>query len=281
MRYGSAPVVAFAIGLALIMWWRAALRAWPQVLAMIASICVLIVPHLIRSHEVTGSYLGILQVSRGMPRREYIGEGLVTYLTSNPFVFYGVLVAPVMVAGLVGLAGARGRAPFYLAICALAQITFLGLQSHGQPRYVFIATALLVVVGVDYLRNRFPRPFPRVALGLVVAAQLTLVVISVFYYRAMDDARAPIVEAAAVIQADAGGRPCAAVAKVVPQLMWHSRCFVEASELVKAPLPVERERYAVWFSKWPMDLDAFLAAQKLRAEPVPTGDPRTRVWRLR
>jgi 4-amino-4-deoxy-L-arabinose transferase-like glycosyltransferase len=309
IRYGSAPVVAFAIGLALVLWWRA-VRARPlPLIAMIASICVLVIPHLIRSHEVTGSYLGILELSREMPRRKYVGEGLVTYLTSNPFTFYGVLVAPVMVAGIVGLVtarkrgGAKRRPPdndpepggsddpssgrskrpeVYLAILAFEQIVVLGLQTHAQPRYVYIATALLVVLGVDYLRRRFPRPFPRLALGAVVAAQVSLVVIAAFYFRAVDDARAPIVEAARAIRAHSGDRPCATVANIVPQLQWHSRCYGNASELIgDRPIRGDGDRYAVWFSKWPMNLDAFLAAQKLRAEPLPTNDERTRVWLLR
>ena len=116
---------------------------------MVALLAVLLVPHLLRSLEATGTMLGILKVSAGMPRRAYVGEGLVTYLTSNPFLFYGALIAPVAVLGLLGLPWVRRKAPWYLGLIAIAQLMSLGLQSHGQPRYVFVATALFVVLGVD------------------------------------------------------------------------------------------------------------------------------------
>src|SRR6185503_12630570 len=96
VRYGSAPVIAFAIAVAGALWFRAVLRRpWP-VLAMVILLALLVVPHALRSRDATGTLLGILEISAGMPRRAYVGEGLVTYLTSNPFAFYGALVAPVM-----------------------------------------------------------------------------------------------------------------------------------------------------------------------------------------
>ncbi|MCW5802903.1 MAG: glycosyltransferase family 39 protein [Deltaproteobacteria bacterium] len=282
VRYGSAPAVAIAIAAAVLLWWRAALRRPLPIVAMAAAIGVLLIPHFLRSHEATGSYFGILDVSRGMPRRAYVGEGLVTYLASNPFLFYGALVAPVMVAGLVGLATARRRVSYYLAVVALGQITMLGIQSHGQPRYVYVATALLVVLGVDYLRHRFPWPRPRVALALVAAAQLGLVVATVIHHRVVDDARAPIVAAAETMRAHSAGKPCAAVAAIVPQLMWYSRCSIFASSLIGPDsLPPDRDGYAVWLKKWPMDAGAFAAQRGLTATPLPTGDDRARVWRLR
>jgi len=277
VRYGSAPVVAFAITAAALMWWRAVAARPLRVLAMVVVLAVLVIPHLVRSLAATGSLFGILRVSAGMPRRAYVGEGLVTYLTSNPFLFYGALIAPVAVAGLFGLARVRRKAPWYLAIVAIGQLVSLGLQSHGQPRYVFVATALFVVLGVDRLA-RLDRP--RLALGLVAASWLGAADAGVRYYRHVDDERAPIVDAANVIRAHAGDRPCAAVAMIVPQLMWHSGCQVFASALLLDPLPADRMRYAVTFTRWPIDLGPILAAQHLRATPLPTTDPRTKVWLL-
>jgi 4-amino-4-deoxy-L-arabinose transferase-like glycosyltransferase len=277
VRYGSAPVVAFAIVAAALLWWRA-VRARPlRVLAMVAVLAVLVIPHLLRSLDATGTLLGILEVSAGMPRRAYVGEGLVTYLTSNPFLFYGVLIAPVAVAGLFGLPGVRRKAPWYLAIVALGQLVSLGLQSHGQPRYVFVATALLVVLGVDRLAllDR-----PRLALGLVATAWLGVAIVAVAHDRNVDAARAPILDAARVIRAHTGGRPCAAVALIVPQLMWYSGCQVFAAALLEGALPADGTRYAVTFTRWPIDLGSILAAQHLRATPLPTTDPRTQVWLL-
>jgi hypothetical protein len=299
VRYGSAPVVAFAIAAATLMWWRAVAARPLRMLAMVAALAVLVIPHLVRSVDATGSMFGILKVSAGMPRRAYVGEGLVTYLTSNPFLFYGALVAPVAVLGLVGLPWVRRRAPWYLAIVAIAQLVSLGLQSHGQPRYVFVATALLVVLGVDrlarldlarlLLRLDLPRLLPRLDLlhllprlarALVVLSWLGTGAASVLYYRHLDDERAPIVEAANVIRAHTGDRPCAAVAMIVPQLMWYSDCQVLASALLVGPLPADRTRYAVTFTRWPIQLAPILAAQHLRATPLPTADPRAKVWLL-
>jgi hypothetical protein len=231
----------------------------------------------VRSLDATGTMLGIMKVSAGMPRRAYIGEGLVTYLSSNPFMFYGFLIAPVAVAGLVGLVRVRRRAPWYLAIVALAQLVSLGLQSHGQPRYVFVATALCVVLGVDQLA-RVDRP--RLALGLIVLSWLGAAVAVVLQARHLDDQRAPILDAARVIRAHTGDRPCAAVAMTVPQLMWYSGCQVFASALLVDPMPVDRNRYAVSFTRWPIDLASILSAQHLHATPLATAHPRATVWLL-
>jgi 4-amino-4-deoxy-L-arabinose transferase-like glycosyltransferase len=279
VRYGSAPVVALALAAAVALWFRAVLRRpWPM-LALVGLLALLVVPHVMRSVEMTDTWLGILKISAGMPRRAYIGEGLVTYLTSNPFMYYGALVAPVMVAGLVGVVRMRRKAPWYLAIVALGQVVILGLESHGQPRYVFVATALLVVLGVATLaQSRFARP--RIALALVTAAWLVIVVIAPIYYRHINDARAPLLDAGAVMREASAGRPCIAVALIVPQLMWYSPCRVVAVGILEDPLPADHARYAASFTRWPIDLPRILAQQRLEATPLPTRDPRAQVWQL-
>lgn len=277
LRYGSAPVVAFAIAAACLVWWRAVLTRPLPMLVTIAALAALVLPHLLHALAVTGTALGILEVSAGMPRRAYVGEGLVTYLTSNPLAFYGALIAPVMVAGVLGLVRARRRAPWYLAIVALGQVTALGLSSHGQPRYVFAATVLLVVLGVDVIA-RFDRP--SLALAAVVAAWLGVAVAVVATCRTEDGIRAPILHAAEAIRADAGDRPCAVVAALAPQLTWYARCEVYLPALLGQPLPADRPRYAASFTRWPIDLAALLASQHLRATPMPSGDPDAQLWRL-
>jgi hypothetical protein len=277
IRYGSGPVIAVAIAAAGLVWWRAiAARPLPA-LAMLALLGALVIPHLVRSELATGSPLGILEVSAGMPRRAYVGEGLVTYLTSNPLQFYGVLLAPVMLAGLLGLVRTRRRAPWYLAIVALGQLVALGLNNHGQPRYVFAAAVLLAVIGVDAVA-RIGRP--GLALAAVAAAWLGAAVTQVAVCRGTARSRAPIVRAADAIRADAGGRRCAAVAAVAPQVAWYSGCEVYLSQLLDAPMPADRARYAVAFAGGPIDLDRVVAVHHLRATPLATGDPDAQVWRL-
>ncbi len=276
LRYGSAPVIALALGAAGLIWWRAVAARPLRALATVAALAALLVPHLAHAHAVTGSALGILEVSAAMPRRAYVGEGLVTYVASNPFAFYGVLIAPVIVAGLVGLVRARRRAPWYLAIVALGQLVALGLQSHGQPRYVFVATILLAVLGVDAIA---PLARPRLAAAIIAASWLHVVIGQVVVSREAAHSRAPIVEAARAIRGDAGGRPCAAVALLAPQLAWYSGCEVYVFRL-QAVMPADRVRYIASFTRRPIDPAPLLAAQHLRATPIATGDPDARVWRL-
>jgi hypothetical protein len=279
LRYASAPVVAFAIAVACTLWWRGLMLRPLRVLAMIGVLALLVVPHLQRSFDVTGAPLGILKISAGMPRRAYLGEGLVTYLTSNPFLFYGALAAPVMLAGVAGVFRTRRKAAWYLAIIAFGQIVALGLESHGQPRYVFVATALLVVLGVATLQQpRFARP--RIAVALVAASWLGVAIAAPIYCRRLDDARAPILDAADALRVASAGRPCVAVALIVPQLMWYSPCYVFAAGLLEEPLPADRARYAASFTRWPIDLPRLLAAQHLQAAPIATHDPRAQVWQL-
>ena len=277
LRYGSAPVIAVALAAAALLWWRTlAARPLPA-LAALALLAALLLPHLVRSALATGSPLGILTISAGMPRRAYVGEGLVTYLTSNPLQFYGVLIAPAMLAGVVGLVQTRRRAPWFLAIVALGQIVALGLNNHGQPRYVFIAAVLLAVNGVDTVA-RIGRP--RVALAMVAATWLGAVVAQVVVCRSVARIDTPIVRAADAVRADAAGRRCAAVAAVAPQVAWYSGCQVYPWRLLDAPMPVDRVRYALATAHRPIDLDQVAAVHHARAAPLPTGDPDAQAWRL-
>ena len=277
LRYGSAPAIAVALAAAGLVWRRAiAARPLPA-LGVLAALAALAVPHLVRSHGATGSAFGILEISAGMPRRAYLGEGLVTYLTSEPLRFYGVLVAPAMAAGLLGVVRTRRRAPWYLAIVALGQLVALGVQSHGQSRYVFVAVVLLVVLGVD-AAARLARP--RLALAAVAAAWLGVAGASVAVCRRLEQQRAPIVAAGGALRGDAAGRPCAVVAAVAPQLAWYSRCQVYLASQLAAPIPADRVRYAVALAHDSIDPGAIAALHQLRAVPVATGDPAARAWRL-
>ena len=272
LRYGSAPVIAFALAVAAVLWWRAVAARPLRVLALGALLALLIVPHLLHSIRVTGRSLGILEVSAGMPRRAYIGEGLVTYVTENPFLYYGVLAAPVAVAGLVGMVRVRRKAPWYLALLALSQLISLGLQSHGQPRYVFFAVALLVVLGVEVIA-RADRP--RVAVALVAASWLGTAIFAIWHFPSVTRTREPIVEAAERARDDAAGRPCTAIAMLVPQLQWYSGCEVVGEPFQHGPLPAGRVHYALMPPRWTIDLDAIARTNHAHATPLSST-----VWRL-
>ena len=280
LRYGSAPVIAIAGLAALGLWWRSiATRPWP-IVATVAAFAALMVPHGVHSLQVTGTVLGVLRLSSGVPRRDYVGEGLVTYLTSNPFVYYGALVAPLMIAAFGGLGRTlRSRAAWFLAIVALGQLIAIGLHSHAQPRYVFVAVALLVVLGVETL-SAIARP--RLALAAVGAAWLGVALATVHHDREIARSRDTILAAAAAIVADRRGAPCIVIAGKVPQLMWYTRCDGElidkAGPEVLAPW---RARYLVSTPYTPLDGLAFAAAHGLTVFELPTGNIRARVWVVR
>jgi 4-amino-4-deoxy-L-arabinose transferase-like glycosyltransferase len=223
-RYGSVPVITAACLLAPIIWWRG-VRARPLVvLATGALLALLLIPHVAHSLRMTGSILGVLQTSAGVPRRAYLGEGLVTYITTNPFRYYGVLVAPCLVAAFVGVVRRPNRAKLYLVLVALAQIFAIGLQSHAQPRYIFVATTLLAIVGVDALRHA-RRASTRIALVVVAVSWLGAAYSVLVRAASHDDSRLSIVAAARVIQRDAD-RPCLVIAHSVPELVWATKCDV-------------------------------------------------------
>jgi hypothetical protein len=280
-RYGSIPVIGIAGVTAAALWWRAIVARPLPVIAAAAVFALLLVPHVLHSLDETGSPLGILDVSRKMPRREYVGEGLVTYLTSNPFYFYGGLVAPVMVAGLAGLVRLprSWRPSIFLGVVALGQIITIGIESHGQPRYVFVATALLVVLGVDavirYARGRYGR----IAVALVGAAWLAVAIAVVPYNRWLASERAPIVAAADTIVRDAAEQPCVVAARAVTQLMWYSGCaHVLVHPLAPPPAwPPGRRRYLVSLPHLAIPDVAPLAA---RTTALPVAAERTAVWRV-
>ncbi|HEV7555909.1 MAG TPA: glycosyltransferase family 39 protein [Kofleriaceae bacterium] len=279
-RYGSVPVIGIAGVTAAVLWWRTIVARPLPVIAAAAVFALLLVPHVLHSLDETGSPLGILDVSRKMPRREYLGEGLVTYLTSNPFYFYGGLVAPVMVAGLAGLVRLprSWRPSMFLGVVALGQIITIGLESHGQPRYVFVATALLVVLGVDavirYARGRYGQ----IALALVGCAWLAVAIAVVPYGRWLATERAPIVAAAQTIVRDTAGQPCVVAARAVTQLMWYSGCVHALVHPLAPPpeWPPGRRRYVVSLPHLVIpDVTPFAA----HAAVLPVTAERTAVWR--
>jgi 4-amino-4-deoxy-L-arabinose transferase-like glycosyltransferase len=279
-RYGSAPVIAIAGLAALALWWRP-IRARPlPILAAVAVLVGLLVPHVLHSLRYTAQVLGVLRSSAEQPRLAYPGEGLVTYLTSNPLSYYGALVAPVMAAALVGLARKfRSRPPWFLASVACGQVLAIGIESHAQPRYVFVSVALLVVLGTETLRVLAR---PAIALALVTAAWLGIAIGTVPYDRAIARSRATITAAVAAIRADHGARACTVISGLVTQLMWYTRCEGTRTDgAVLSPLTPDRDRYLVSTPYTPLDGVALAAASGVPLVELPTGNAHTRVWAIR
>lgn len=241
LRYGHAPLVAIVAVAALVEYPRVVLARWRVVAVTCAAFAALLVPHVVVAIRETGSPLGILTFSAGVPARSYVGEGLVAYVTGNPFSLFGALGAPLAIAGLAGVVASR-RARFLVAI-AIVQIVVLGLQTRAQPRYLYVATILLVTCGIDVVRRASPPPqVRRGALGLVALAWLGCVIAICPGAQRRAREREPLARAAAQIRSDDAGRPCAISATQIPQLVWATHC---TGVLPGAPWPDRARRYIV------------------------------------
>jgi len=280
-RYGSAPVIALAGIAAVGVWWRPLVARPARALATVGAFAALLAPHVIHSLSATGSMLGILSVSAAMPHRDYIGEGLITYVTAVPFAFYGALVSPAMIAGLVAIARPpeRRRPTAFLAIVALGQIILLGLESHAQPRYVFVASALLVVLGVDALLRYLPQSSRQLGPGLVALAWLGMAIAVVPIARYVTQQRAPLWHAAGAVTSDAAGRSCVVAARDAPELIWATHCKIVRATPPYQPLPADRLRYVVSVPRLTVDVAPIAEVEHAAARALFAADGAA-VWRL-
>jgi hypothetical protein len=226
IRYGSCLSIAaigsvFLVAAAL----EGRLRAWP-VHATVVLAVALFVPHVIWAIEKTGSPTGILELSASIPPP---ADSVLAYL-QRPLAMYGSLVAPLMAIGL--LAARRDWRHTALLWIALVQLVVLSVTTQAQPRYVFLATVLLVVLGVDVAVRlaTLAAGRARVVLGVlavvaVVGTWIAPLVDGVRYrdWRTRGYARALI--AGAVISADRDpAEPCEVLSTDTTRLEWYSGC---------------------------------------------------------
>jgi hypothetical protein len=161
----------------------------------------------------------------------YVGQALVTYVTSNPFLYYGAATAPVMLAGLAAIRRHRDRRVRLLWLIAVTDIVVVGLTPVAQSRYIFLGIVLLVMLGADELHRlvRAREPAARRALGWIAAAAVAASWISVVItLQRLEDSRARrsagTSAAIAAIRADARGAPCEVMARRSTQLQWYTGC---------------------------------------------------------
>ncbi len=232
LRYGSVLAIA-AIGVAaIVVGWRAVLRRPSIAAATIALFALLLVPHLLAARAATGSALGILRMSSDTLGDAYVGQSLVTYATSNPFVYYGVVTAPVMLAGLAAIRRYRERRVLLLWLIAVLDIVLVGLTPVAQSRYIFLGIVLLVILGVDELHRLVTArgAAARRALGWAAAAAVTASwVIVVVSMQRLADSRARrsagTYAAIAAIRDDARDAPCEVMGRRSTQLQWYTGCI--------------------------------------------------------
>jgi hypothetical protein len=172
------------------------------------------------------------------------GEGLIKYITGNPFVMFGILIAPMMLAGLV-LAIRRDRTTIALQALAVLQIVVLGLTTHAQARFVFLATVLLVILGVDAIRRKVSAKLAPLAAVAVLGAWIATLVAGVQWSANARTAKnAPTVLAALTLRADAAGRECAVLGRHSAQLEWYGGC-PSTSEILVGNLSLDIPVYGV------------------------------------
>lgn len=249
LRYGSCVPIAVVGAAGVLVWWRPLLRRPLPVVAAAALFVALLIPHFAMSDRITGSPLGILLESRVIPGDEV---GLSTYLTSNPFSYYGLVVPIAMIAGVFSIARPRDRRAVFLWITAIGTVVGIGLVTHAQARYIMLGIVLLAALGVD--------TFVRIAVGLpatwrhvVVALAGILVALSwavcvwqaALFSAGVRRRAAGTFEGAAAVRADARGETCAVFGRQTMQLEYYSGCaglsWFPAEELARG----ERV-YVVW-----------------------------------
>lgn len=230
LRYASCVPIAI-VGLAVLaLGWRRIVTAAAPIAATAALFVLLLVPHFVSAMHATGSPFGILLASKGVPGQTWIAQGLATYVTSNPFRYYGMLAPPIMLAGLAAPAVVRDRATLLLWIAGVGDIVALGLISHAQPRYICFGIVLLFILGVEVFRRLIgDRRLLAIAAGAVVAITILL---SVRLQTRRGEYRSagtgPTLRAAEAIRTDAAGARCLVVGDHYTQLEWYGGCASSA-----------------------------------------------------
>lgn len=228
LRYGSTAPIA-VIGAVLVVMNTATIRRhpWP-VIATIVLFAALLLPHVHSSIVSTGSATGILRSSAEIPGA---AAGIAAYLR-DPLYTYGVLIAPVMLIGALPLRWTKQHVA--LQLVAIGHIALLASTTQAQPRFVYLATVLLVMLGVDVViagADRAPRAVARAGAACVAVVALALCVRNLVHgvtlYRAMRAEKYPqVFIAAEVIRRDRDpSLPCELVAADDhTRLEWYSGC---------------------------------------------------------
>lgn len=226
LRYASCIPIALLGMATLAFGWRAIARRPLPIVVTAAAFLVLLVPHLRYAYAETGSPLGILLASEGVPGKTWLAQGLTTYVTSNPIRYYGLLAAPVFLAGLVTIVRPKDRTTAVLWTVAVTDIVVLGIVSHAQARYIFFGVTLLVILGVERIRGWVgERRAVGIGCAIAVAASWVLVVTGQVKRSAHRwETTATTRTAASAIAADRGGVTCNVVGDAFAQLEHYSGC---------------------------------------------------------
>ena len=246
VRYGSIGVLGSISVSALIVWrHRLAACAGPLAMAALAA-CALAVPHVLHAIDATGSPVGILRAASVAAGRGYTGDGLVFYATAW-WLWLGPVAAVCVVAGLFAAVTRRSRVAAFAGLASVVAIVVLGLDAHGEARFVLVPELLLVAAGVDAIAAlAFPRPRAAAALvALTLAGSAAAAGVAITRAKRTFDVA---VAAAGEIRRAAGGAPCAVVSGQWTQLEWYSGCWgVQMPAAITPDVLGGRTGFLVWY----------------------------------
>jgi hypothetical protein len=259
LRYGSALPIAIIGAVAAIGGWRGIRRRPGLVAATLGVFVVVLAPHMLFAYAKTGSPLGIITFSTDMIQT--VSEpGLVTYLTSPPLRWYGIVTTPLLVLGLVSIIWLRERRFVMLWVIAVACVIGLGLTALAQARYIYFSQVLLLVLGIELVRRFVTRRLAYACAAIVVASWAMALL---WAYR---DARRPT-PAHFVVKASRAMHPPCKVLGTMVQLLWYSPCEPVHDVYLEAVQPGKPPHYVVITpAQFPLDRQAIPGKQTVLLE---------------
>ena len=245
LRYGAILAIVVTLPVILVCWWGRARARSVHLAVFLVVLGAALLPFFLRSNAATGSWTGILELAPRAAGREFIGEGLLYYAANFLGEAAGPIIGPLAIIGLlvaaIDLAQGSRSWRAILAVSGTAQILWLGLTVHGEPRYIFFPLLLLAMAGADAV-GRYLEPLlgnaavrRRVAwgIGFSVLAGLVVFALSVRAMHRMADLYQPIAVQARIARSDSGGASCRIFTRHRPQVAWYSGCDAVA---IRPPL---------------------------------------------
>jgi hypothetical protein len=292
-----------------------AILFWPRVRASAPALSraaglglLLLLPHFIYATANTGTPWGIFTITGEIAGREYLGEGFVDYARDFPNLLAGPLGAIAILVALgwggyrlvafrrEGAFGPMDRAAFYCLIPALGQFLFLGIVSHGEPRFMFFTVALLfIVAGIagDDVRRRVSRGTYRVVANVVAGAMAIFLIMSGASVDRNAEARGEgfeVLEGVAAAVVENSGGECGILTTYAPQLSWYSGCRVMElrQDRIVDLRPPDVNWHLVLFENGKRQPEGEILAgyrEMSVGEPIPVADPGggigdATIWRM-
>ena len=253
LRYGALGTLG-AIAIAAAIVWRHQLRANLGPLALAVGLTAAgLAPHVLQSLDATGDPLGMLSEASRLAGRAYTGEGLVFY-AGRWWTWLGPAAAVAVAAGIVAAVTARRRGDDVSAVFGLASaIAFvgLGLEAHGEARFVLVPEVLLVSAGASWFSARATAGRMRGTIAWVgIRASLAIALAgTVWSTMAASETFAAAVDAGAVVRRAAASVPCQVWSGQWAQVEWYSGCRGEPIPETFGPGSARSAAFLVWFDR--------------------------------